>query len=391
VRGRNDRRLANSLVGRGGEEYLFRDTFGAGSVTSPRTATPGPGTLTLVGSKWSLSGGKLAWTANSGSLTTEIATSAAITREAGRVLLGKLTRTGTNGIVTWGFWPHGTSAADNNQDVAFQTTATPTFRIRETKDATTVSSVELDPLTADTEYDVAIVLRTTGAFWFIKGGAYTSWTLLWVGNGGNGNGATVVPALNNHSQAGTLDNQRIARRLWLPASHLETTDAAGIAAALKQIGSGKADVIADMSVTRGAGAGGTTNGIKLALRATDASFGGLANNWGLIVFDNGSVVLRKTESSADTDTTLFNSGTIGTSTTRVVRAVLAGSTMRFYIQHVSLPQSWTASSVNPFTTGTTFNQTATYVHTIPLNSQSNMYANSVTVWKRDWSEGFPNV
>lgn len=37
----------------------------------------------------------------------------------------------------------------------------------------------------NTEYQITVVLLATGAHYFIKGGTYTDWTLLWVGDAGN--------------------------------------------------------------------------------------------------------------------------------------------------------------------------------------------------------------
>jgi len=70
--------------------------------------------------------------------------------------------------------------------------------------------------TSGTTYKIAIVLRTTGAYWLIKGGAYLNWTLLWMGEVRND--ATVYPVLNNYNGTWTCDFIGIPRLTWLPTA-----------------------------------------------------------------------------------------------------------------------------------------------------------------------------
>ena len=65
------------------------------------------------------------------------------------------------------------------------------------------------PYVVGVEYECAVVLRSTGAFLLIKGGAYATWTLIYVvDSGGLG---TLYPTFAGLNPAGTtLDNARVA-------------------------------------------------------------------------------------------------------------------------------------------------------------------------------------
>jgi hypothetical protein len=58
-----------------------------------------------------------------------------------------------------------------------------------------------------TDYDLAIVMRSTGAFFLIKGGAFTNWTLSWVDV--SGTDATLYVGVHSFSAAGQADNLRV--------------------------------------------------------------------------------------------------------------------------------------------------------------------------------------
>jgi len=67
---------------------------------------------------------------------------------------------------------------------------------------------------AATDYRIVIALRSAGAYYLIKGGAFTNWTLLWIGSAENT--AALYSGMGNHSNTGTLDFVRIPDELWLP-------------------------------------------------------------------------------------------------------------------------------------------------------------------------------
>jgi hypothetical protein len=66
----------------------------------------------------------------------------------------------------------------------------------------------------DTTYNIAVVLRAAGAFWFIKGGVFTFWTLLWIDNTTATN--PLYPALVSYSARVNSSFVRIPDSLWLP-------------------------------------------------------------------------------------------------------------------------------------------------------------------------------
>jgi hypothetical protein len=63
-------------------------------------------------------------------------------------------------------------------------------------------------------YQFATVLKTTGAYNFIKGGVFTNWSLLWIDN--RGSITTLYPSISNGAATFTADNIRIPTALWLP-------------------------------------------------------------------------------------------------------------------------------------------------------------------------------
>ncbi len=88
---------------------------------------------------------------------------------------------------------------------------------------TTILNYDNDAITQNigtfansTEYKIALVLRSTGAYYFIKGGAFTNWSLLWIASVGAT--TNLYPNIANRSATSvfTADNIRIPTNLWLP-------------------------------------------------------------------------------------------------------------------------------------------------------------------------------
>ncbi len=93
------------------------------------------------------------------------------------------------------------------------------FRIAASGIITPRNSVGYGPalgtLALATSYQLALVLRAAGAFHYVKGGTFVTWTLLWIDDVDIG--ATLYPAIINYDNVFTADNIRIPSRLWLPA------------------------------------------------------------------------------------------------------------------------------------------------------------------------------
>ena len=204
VRGKN--------FGTPGLAYLLRDEFTdtltAGNVNGT-AATPGPGTRAVVdtGSELSLSGGDMVF----GGITGEADPGmryGAITRVAGIPLILEFTAGGTGHRTNIGWDANQAGAA---AEATFYTRASGVVRI----DA--AGGVITGAFSAATSYQVALVLRASGAFYLIKGGAYTTWTLLW--SKVTENAATIYPANVAGTVFGTSytsSYMKVPDALWLP-------------------------------------------------------------------------------------------------------------------------------------------------------------------------------
>jgi len=73
-------------------------------------------------------------------------------------------------------------------------------------------------LSSGITYNFALVLKSTGAYYYIKGGTYTNWTLFWISS--SGSSASLYPAISNWATASvfTADNIRIPTATWLPTN-----------------------------------------------------------------------------------------------------------------------------------------------------------------------------
>jgi len=67
-----------------------------------------------------------------------------------------------------------------------------------------------------TSYQIAIVLRPTGSFYFIKGGAFTNWTLLMSASSGNATHGYAAIASRTTTSILTADKLRVSKRLYVP-------------------------------------------------------------------------------------------------------------------------------------------------------------------------------
>lgn len=163
--------------------YFLDDEFTTAAVAplaTPRTAEPGPGTAVTqdANTKGSYSGGKFTVVATSTNHQPAIvydtpsiarvcgnAIFAPVNVSAGRMDFGYCTSSIVANIGTTRLGAFNISAASLGIDDegGFPTIAT---------------------LVAGTDYKVCVVQRNTGWFYFIKGGAFTTWTLVWVGTSG---------------------------------------------------------------------------------------------------------------------------------------------------------------------------------------------------------------
>jgi len=71
--------------------------------------------------------------------------------------------------------------------------------------------------TGSNTYQIVVISRSNGCFFFIKGGIYTNWTLLWFTN--NGTFSSLYPTLVaiNNGAGYTADYIRVPKDLWIPS------------------------------------------------------------------------------------------------------------------------------------------------------------------------------
>lgn len=189
-----------------GVSYLLLDRFvtaEAGPVASPRACEPGPNTLafTQTNGSFSISSGALNYPAPSPASWTATLfwAGTGIGRATGRALLATKTRTsiGSNSSIGWSR----AQAAQGNGQIAHGEHGAG-FLFENNLLATTT---QLYIPAQNTTYDVAVVLRSTGAFYLINDG---SWRLLYVGM--LDSTATLYPYFATQNEAGTLDTLRVA-------------------------------------------------------------------------------------------------------------------------------------------------------------------------------------
>lgn len=190
--------------------YLLRDLFltdrAAGAVNGT-AAEPGPGTRTVIDTNGvlSITGGVL-----------DIATGGAggngdpgywlnsISRVFGRTLLMRLKEGVGSSVFSAGWDSNQTTALVNH--LFLSGTAL--------RCEGNLSSQNVAVIAADTWYDLAYVLRASGCYYFIKGGAFTHWTLVFVTV--TSNTASMFPAAiaNSSTAFFQADNIRVPDRLY---------------------------------------------------------------------------------------------------------------------------------------------------------------------------------
>lgn len=211
---RLDRRRLTAMMGNKIRYLLndsFNDTLAAGSVNGT-PATPGPGTRVVVdtaGTRLSVGSGVLNIASGAAANGDPgLRNSIAITpRTPGRIILLKFTPAGT-GVQ----WP--LQLDDDTGGVTFLHA----FRF----DTASLISIVVNNITgpaigtfsAATAYTLAIILKSTGVYYFIKGGAYTYWTLLFQSM--ILTTATVYAGIANYNSAFTSDFLRVPLALYLP-------------------------------------------------------------------------------------------------------------------------------------------------------------------------------
>jgi hypothetical protein len=189
---------------------IFFDQFTTAEgapIASPRTAEPGPGTLNLVqtGSNFSISSNKLQSADHPSTVwNVEAVNSAAVTRANGLTSFLTITPAATGGHLVAGFDKVANTWNPNNskeQFIYFRESGLLTIHDGENNANVGTS------YSSSVAYKTAVVLRSAGAFYFVKGGLFTEWTLIYVSR--TGSTATLYTGLATADNAWTLDNMDV--------------------------------------------------------------------------------------------------------------------------------------------------------------------------------------
>jgi len=189
--------------------YTLNDTFNtdlAAGAVNGTLATDGVSArlVTDANSKLSISGGTMNFATGGVTWGDPGIWYPSVSRVAGRMLVGKINRALGSSIIGFG-------AA---------TSGFPSDSVVYTDGSGNIwhdgGSAVVGSEATGTDYITATILRGSGSYTFIKGGAYTNWTLLWVKS--TSSTATLYPGVSVGTNATvySADNIRIPSALWLP-------------------------------------------------------------------------------------------------------------------------------------------------------------------------------
>ncbi len=246
-----------------------------------------------------------------------------------------------------------------------------------------------------TPYNIALVVRTAGHFYFVKGGAFTNWTLLWMSVSSE---ASQYPGIqyNGTSTAFTADNPRIPKSLYIPVPlqsdgmSAATTDGLGNAEANGTAGNaytnigtwGVAAGVRSCSVLGGGGAGFSVLSTNTRDVVIDASLTRSAGRVGIIArYQDSSNYIH---CSHDGTNVLVIQVVAGTPTTLSTTAVAysAGAVMRFVAEGLT----YRAFYNNTVAGSGALPDTANTNHGLVTNNIGNSFDNLV-IWARSGYEG----
>lgn len=384
--------------------YLLNDQFitplAAGAINGTY-AEPTGGIRTVVdtGGKLSITGGQLSFAAGATTWGDPGIWYPAVTRVAGKMVIGKINFSDITADkrMQFGFSDTTSGSGTSGKIVSFVGPSTVTGGLNIGGTTTQIGTIA-----ASTDYQMGLILRATGAYYYIKGGTFTNWTLVWIGS--TDSTSTLYPYIANNSATFTADNIRIPTSTWLPtplaydtfgtASSNSTessgpdgqaapklswsntigtwANAGGTAAATalsssvaaRTVSTGKADVIIDAAVTRSAGNAG------IIFRYQDAT------NY-LIAYHNGTnAIVDKVVAGV---TTNVISGVAAYSAGAVLRVMADGTTnIRLYYNNAQVG------------TGTISNFATATVHGLYTTDTGNTFDN-FTVWPRGTGNEFSTL
>lgn len=197
--------------------YTVRDNFdtpvAAGSVNGS-AADPGPGTRVVndTGNQMSIANGELVVAGGSGAWGDPGLWYGNLGRALGKIAFCKIIPAATTSQFMFGW--------DNNQT----TTILDSFQFISSGRIFTffgAAGPQVGLYQAGVYYDLAVILRANGAFFLIRGGAFTKWTLLW-DNQVNAL-ANAFPGITSFNAAINADDIMVPATLWWPTPEISDT------------------------------------------------------------------------------------------------------------------------------------------------------------------------
>lgn len=300
--------------------YLFRDEFTSAAsapLSSPRAAEPGPGTLVLVQNDGQFS-------IASGAFTFPTQTTAAWgdqrfyedtarTRVIGRALLTESTFSALNTASYLAAWAQSNNpalAVGGGIDNGILNASSGALYVAKNGAIVFTGYV----MATSTSYQTAVVLRSAGAFYFIKGGAFTNWTLLYVDYAATDN--SLYPMWANFNDAGSKAYFRVRDIGGVFAGDFSIASVNVAAPAHLTTYVATADQIVELDITA---PGSLAEECGVRYRILDA------NNYWRAYFNNAGA-FRVDSVSSGTPTNRINvAGVISAGQTVTVRAICEGS------------------------------------------------------------------
>lgn len=326
--------LGSGPRGQLGVDFLFRDDFltdEAAPLTSPRTAEPGPGIGTIIDTTnaASISGNQFV-VASSNAIGDPGVWYEQITRVAGICFYSKLTPDDNRGIhVGW----------DTNQAAGIEGNSIRLGAADQNIVLSDFGAAEPDvgDFTNGTEYELAVVLRSAGAFPLIKGGIFTEWTLLYALNTWGGN---PFPGVSGRFAAGdyvvdTIRGSQLSSP-WDTDFGIATDRLAGARTPVDPF-THEADCLIEFTVV---GLGAAT--IVVIFRRQDA-----LNYWQIDIINDGSFRLAETIAGVFNTRANTGAGVVGAGDRIVV--IADDETIRGYVNNALL---WTYALAANFKTET---------------------------------------
>lgn len=193
-----------------GDRYLLKDTFSvdvaAGSVNNTHSDSGALRTIVDTNNKISITGGKLSFA--TGAVENDGVRYPVQVRETGKILKITITPANTSSLIRIGYDSNTSAFMDYGLD--FTAAGNMQLYYYLGGDVAPIIGV----YTA-TPYQISVIMRSGGYYWFIKGGAFTYWTLLSYMGSGSGNKYPGIQA-NSTTSIFTVDDIKIPPTLWLP-------------------------------------------------------------------------------------------------------------------------------------------------------------------------------